>query len=418
MVASLAARVAAHRHRSSVLRIRRQLDADRPAGCDPERMADLAGRDEWRRLVAGWHAMFGLLATLTGGLLVAVGRPAGLGLVAVLCGWYAMTGGRALHAEEPGHRGLLYVAGALPLTLVLFAIHAVGAVMLFMLYPHIWSLLPVRRALVATLLAVGGTTAAIVATAGLAPYVLVMVPVELLVAAGLGLWITRIIEQSRQRAQLVTDLTETRAALATMSRRAGALAERERLARDIHDTLAQGFTSVLLLLEAAEAEKDTETAWRHVARARRTAQDNLAEARALIAELAPPALRDASLPDALRVLVDRVGAELAIVPMLTVAGESRPLPADQEVALLRVAQEALTNVRKHAAAGRVEVELSYRDSDVVLQVLDDGCGFDPSAVSGGFGLGGMRERVTQVGGVLEVRSGSDGTTVSVQMAAR
>jgi signal transduction histidine kinase len=152
-----------------------------------------------------------------------------------------------------------------------------------------------------------------------------------------------------------------------------------------------------------------------VARARRTAKDNLDEARALVAELAPPALRDASLPDALRVLVGRVGADLPTVPALAVTGQPRPLPADQEVALLRVAQEALTNVRRHAVAGQVAVELSYRDGGVALRVSDDGRGFDPAATTAGFGLAGMRERVAQVGGVLAVRSGQGGTTVSAEL---
>jgi signal transduction histidine kinase len=378
-------------------------------------MADLAGRDEWHRLAAWWHAAFALLATLTAGLLVAVGRPAGLPLLAALCGWYAATGARALRAEQQGRAGLAYLAGAVPLTLGLYAVHPACAVLLFMLYPHIWSMLPLRRALAATVLAVAGTAAVMVATGGLAPGVFVTAGVGLLVAVGLGVWITRIIHQSHQRARLVGDLADTRAALAEMSRRAGALAERERLARDIHDTLAQGFTSVLLLLEAAEAEKETEAAWRHVARARRTAKDNLDEARALIAELAPPALRDASLPDALRVLVGRVGADLPTAPTLAVTGQPRPLPADQEVALLRVAQEALTNVRRHAAADEVAVELSYRDGGVALRVCDDGRGFDPAATTAGFGLAGMRERVAQVGGVLAVRSGQGGTTVSAEL---
>ncbi|MBL7258616.1 sensor histidine kinase [Paractinoplanes lichenicola] len=379
-------------------------------------MADLAGRDEWRRHTGVWHAGFGLLAAVTGALLVTQGRPIGLPLLAALGVWYAAVGARAVRDGEQGAAGLLYVAGALPLTLALFAVHPVCAVLLFCLYSHIWAVLPPRRALVATVLALVGTAAVTVVSGGLTAEVFVTAAAGLFIAAGLGLWITRIIQQSQERAGLVADLTRTRAALADMSRRAGALAERERLARDIHDTLAQGFTSVLLLLEAAEAEPEPESARRHLTRARHTAKENLDEARALIAALAPPALRDATLPDALRVLVGRVGADLPAPPALAVTGTPRPLPADQEVALLRVAQEALTNVRRHAAAATVGVELEYADG-VVLRVTDDGRGFDPAALTGGFGLSGMRERVAQVGGVLAVRSGPDGTTVTAELVA-
>jgi len=244
--------------------------------------------------------------------------------------------------------------------------------------------------------------------------------VALLVAFVLGVWITRIIEQSRQRAQLVADLAAARTELAAVSRAAGELAERERLAGEIHDTLAQGFTSVLLLLEAADTEigRDDEAVRRHLGRARDTARENLAEARSLVAALAPPQLRDASLSDALRQVVDRLGAELGVESTLTVAGTARPLPAEQEVVLLRATQEALANVRKHARAGRVEVSLAYHGSGVTLRVADDGRGFDPAAASPGFGLAGIRDRVAQVGGTVTLDAvPAAGTTVRIELAS-
>ena len=180
------------------------------------------------------------------------------------------------------------------------------------------------------------------------------------------------------------------------------LAERERLAREIHDTLAQGFTSVVVLLELAESDVDTDpaAARRRLATARETARQNLAEARALVAALSPADLQAAPLPEAIGRLVDRFGAETGLPARLAVTGEPQPLAANREVVLLRSAQEALANVRKHAGAGRVEVSLDCTATGTSLAVLDDGSGFDPAAPTGGYGLAGMRRRVEEIGGTL------------------
>jgi signal transduction histidine kinase len=250
--------------------------------------------------------------------------------------------------------------------------------------------------------------------------VFVPAAVALLVGLALGLWITRIIAQSTRRAALVSQLAAARAELAEMSRQAGVLAERERLAQEIHDTLAQGFASVLLLLDAAESalDRDQAAVRRYLDRARQTARENLAEARSVVAALAPPSLRHASLAEAVRQLADRAGPGVGVAPVVTVAGPPRRLPAPQEVVLLRAAQEALANVHKHASATRAELTLEYRDAVVALQLTDDGRGFDPAAPTGGFGLAGMRERVAQVGGTLAVRAAPGaGTTVRVELAA-
>lgn len=381
-----------------------------------------AGVDEWQR-ARGWHVVFGALAGLTGVLLAVddglgpARRYAAFAILAALCGWYTVVGGRVLH-RGPRAGGLAYVALAVALTVALFAAAPVGAVMLFLLYPHIWVLLPMRQAVAATVLALVATAAAMVADGTAAPEVVVFTAIGLLVALALGIWITRIIEQSRHRAQLVADLAATRAELAQVSHRAGAMAERERLAHDVHDTLAQGFTSVLLLLAAAETAPDLATARHHIDRARSTARENLAEARALIADLAPPALHGGSLPGALGQLVDRLAGDLGVPPALSVLGCPRVLRADQEVVLLRVAQEALANVRKHAGAGRVDVELDYAGAAVTLRVTDDGRGFDPAAVTGGFGLPGMHSRLAQVGGAFSVRSAvAAGTTVEARLTS-
>jgi signal transduction histidine kinase len=250
--------------------------------------------------------------------------------------------------------------------------------------------------------------------------VLLFSVVSLALALLLGLWIARIITQSRERAELIAELAATRAELAVVSRQAGALAERERLAHEIHDTLAQGYTSVLLLLDAARLALSSEPAAAagHLDRAEETARENLFEARALVAALIPPELTGTSLPEALRRLVERAEVQSSPRAELTVTGTPRGLPAEHEVALLRVVQESLTNVRRHAGATSVSVRLAYEADRVTLRVRDDGCGFDPSLPPDGHGLAGIRARAQRIGAVARIDAAvGSGVTVSVDVPA-
>jgi signal transduction histidine kinase len=386
------------------------------------------GADEWLRYVPGWHAVMNVLAFATG-ILIAVddgidvmARIVALALTAALTIWYAFVGRRALRRLK-GRSAAAYLTVAVPLTIGLFAAAPVGSLMLFALYPHIWAMLAPRRAVVVTIVVVGGVAAVAATTrpvdGSMAATALVVGAVSIVVALVLGLWIARIIRQSGQRAQLLADLEATRAELATLSRATGALTERERLAREIHDTLAQGFTSVLLLLEAVDSALESEpaVARRHLARARATARENLAEARALVEALTPPDLARTSLPEALKRIVERVDAEPGPRATLEVAGQPCGLPAEHEVTLLRSVQEALTNVRRHSGATAVEVSLAYSSDGVSLTVRDNGCGFDPAALSDeGYGLTGMRARASGIGGALDIVSAPGrGVTVRVDV---
>ncbi len=230
----------------------------------------------------------------------------------------------------------------------------------------------------------------------------------------------RIIEQNVQHAALIQELSSTRHELAAAHHEAGVLAERHRLAGEIHDTLAQGFTSIVTLVQAAEAGLDPGACEirRHLGMALATARDNLAEARALVAALSPARLESSSLGDALRRVAEATRAETGIVTRTEIAGVVRPLPTGAEVVLLRVCQEALANVRKHAGARAVSVLLRYADDQVELDVTDDGVGFDAASVNGGYGLRGMRDRVAAAGGTVRVRSAPGaGTTVLVELSA-
>jgi signal transduction histidine kinase len=215
-------------------------------------------------------------------------------------------------------------------------------------------------------------------------------------------WVSRIIKQSETRAEVIDQLEATRAELAAAQHEAGRLAERQRLAADIHDTLAQGFTSVLMLIQAAQADLDGSPprARRHLELAAAAARENLGEARALVGALSPAQLEGSTLPDALRRLSQVPGTPESF----TLSGTPRALPMATEVVLLRVCQEALANARKHAHANCVTVRLGYQPDAVRLEISDDGAGFEPDQVSGGYGLGGMRTRVAEAGGTVTVCS--------------
>jgi signal transduction histidine kinase len=216
-------------------------------------------------------------------------------------------------------------------------------------------------------------------------------------------WMIKVIDQSLERAMLIKQLESTRAELAAAHHEAGVLAERSRLAGEIHDTLAQGFTSIVTLLQAAQPGLDT-AQHRHVELALAAARENLAEARTLVSALTPAALEAATLGETVHRVTEATGAEAGISARAEVTGAARGLPTGTEVVLLRVCQEALANVRRHAGAQQVTVRLCYATDGVQLTVTDDGRGFDPGTAIGGYGLRGMRDRVGQVGGMVEVTS--------------
>ncbi len=210
--------------------------------------------------------------------------------------------------------------------------------------------------------------------------------------------------------------------LIAQARRSGMIGERKRLAREIHDTLIQGFASIVMNLEAAEGSPENRQVLRHLGEARSTARDGLAEARRIVWALRPEALEGTPLSEALERLAARWSEASGVACDVKVTGVPVPLPPEAEVTLLRAAQEALTNVRKHAGAGRAVLTLSYMDDRVALDVLDDGAGFEPEGASmadrtsGGFGLPAMRERVQQSGGTLLVESEpGSGTTLVVEL---
>jgi signal transduction histidine kinase len=340
--------------------------------------------------------------------------------VIVFALWYALLGRRVLHADDPGWLGPLFVTGIIVLELALVLMTPAFLLFTFVVYSLSFaSLGDFRWALVAT-----GMISAVLVVGELRwgdnlVSSLIQGCIVFIVAVGLGVFTRRVVVQSQQRAELIGTLEATRDELARANRQSGTLEERERLSREIHDTLAQGFTSLLALVRAARQSlgQDDAAVRRLLGTAEETALENLAEARALVAGLQPAALESTSLQDALQRIAGRTADETGIDVDLTVDGEPRQLAPTDEVVLLRSAQEALANVRKHASAHRVALDLAYGQDGITLTVKDDGRGFDPDATADGYGLRILRARLEQIGGQVSVTS-YPGTGTTVEVAIR
>ncbi|GGQ55889.1 sensor histidine kinase [Streptomyces flaveolus] len=241
-----------------------------------------------------------------------------------------------------------------------------------------------------------------------------MVSTLIVVAVGvlIGLWAHAVVAQSSERARLIVELERAQAELSEAHQRQGAADERERMARDIHDTLAQGFASIVVLAEAARAGLGTEPgrSAQQLRSIESTARENLAEARELVGSAQRRGGAAAgTVTQTLRRVLDRFTEDTG----LSVSADLADVRCDQQtrIALVRCTQESLANVRKHARASTVGVVLGRRPHGVELEITDDGIGFVPEE-STGFGLDGMRKRLAELGGRLTVTSSvGDGTRV-------
>lgn len=208
--------------------------------------------------------------------------------------------------------------------------------------------------------------------------------------------------------------------LLEQARATGVLDERARMAGEIHDTIAQGLAGVVAQLEAAQSSEAGRD--QHIAAAQALARNSLAEARRSVRALQPASLSGGRLREALQHLVDQWSAGPGASARLVVSGTPTEHPVEVEVELYRVAQEALGNAARHADAGQVTLTLTYTGDTVLIDVHDDGVGFDPAApppTAGGFGLRSMATRMSRVGGTLEVVSAAgSGTTVTAVVPAQ
>ncbi|MEV4137166.1 sensor histidine kinase [Dactylosporangium sp. NPDC049742] len=331
---------------------------------------------------------------------------------------------------------LLYVGGQLALAAVLMSWQPAFFVFATVGFVQAYEVLPPRWAFVSIFLTsclVNVLPGGVPDTPEWATMVVLIVALQTFLIGWFGYLGYRFSDETEQRhravAQLRTALAENaglHAQLLEQAREAGIHHERQRMAREIHDTLAQGLTGIITQLQAAERVRDDPRLWRHhVDQVHTLARESLAAARRSVAALGPQELEDVRLPEALADLAARWSRTSGVPVQLETTGEARTLHTEIEVTLFRAAQEALANVAKHAGAARVAVTLSYLDDVVMLDVRDDGAGFDPAAVppgggadGSGFGLHGVRQRAERVQGTLTIESEpGDGTTLNVTVPA-
>ncbi|KRE43331.1 sensor histidine kinase [Knoellia sp. Soil729] len=397
-----------------------------------------------RSLTVVQHVLFGVLASVCVARSWSTGAPRLPLIVAttVLLAWYAVGLRWAGRAPDPssGPAGVVPVSTAgrwwlLGLVVCWFALVLVStenvwlAFSLWLLIPHFFA---VRRAA-----ALSVVVLAVViwrpwfATGELTVAEVLGPAIGALFAFALSRGQHQLVRDAVERQRLVESLVRTQDEMATLhdelasaQREAGVLQERGRLSRDIHDTLAQGFSSIVLLARGRAVLSEDGALADLLAQVEATASANLAEARGVVGALAPSSLTDNGLVQALERILGTLDQETGVRTELRVEGEALHLPTALEVALLRTAQGALANVRAHSEASRVVVTLSRLDDRVLLEVVDDGRGFDPGALTerpggyshGGYGLPSSKARLRELGGDLAVESApGEGTALSAHL---
>lgn len=382
-----------------------------------------------RLLRVGQSVMF--VALLAVGTVTAGLSGAGSLVLAGAAGLVVLFGaGLAVHGRVGSAGRLVWVVTLLVGTLVLVA---ASRSFLWVLFPvwmllaqvaPLWLALPLTALSLATLMVVLGYREETAPGAFLGPLI------GAAVAVGLSRGAQRLEEEGRQYRQLLARVLRDQEEMVTLhdevvraQRETGALAERTRLSRDIHDTLAQGFSSILLLARAANRDPDPKRLGAILDQIESTAASNLAESRRVVHALAPSDLDYGGLAVPLRRLAADLGTQTGAEVHVDIDPDLPRLSTATEVALLRAAQSAMANVRRHSGASRVVVTLGAAGGLVHLDVVDDGAGFEPTALThmvptlqGGYGLVAMRARLGELGGGLDVESApGEGTALSAHV---
>jgi signal transduction histidine kinase len=327
--------------------------------------------------------------------------------------------------------GQLALAGVLMARQPIFFVFAViGFIQGYELLPPVWAFLSIAVSSALINIVPGG----IPTNAGWAVFVVTVICLQTFLIGWFGYLGHRFNEQTEQKRKAVAELEAAlaenaglHAQLVAQAREAGVHDERQRLAREIHDTLAQGLTGIITQLQAADRVREHPEAWQHhMDQVKALARDSLAAARRSVAALGPSELDDSRLPEAIADLAVRWSTTSTVPAQVQTVGDPRPILAELEITLFRVAQEALANVAKHARASMVVVTVSYLDDVVMLDVRDDGVGFELDAIAqrgaaddgSGYGLRGIRQRLDRVLGTLEIESTpGEGTVVNASVPA-
>jgi signal transduction histidine kinase len=285
-------------------------------------------------------------------------------------------------------------------------------------YPLIWVLIPnIRHVVIVNVALAVAIGIGMYVSTGLIVVAIATEAASLAFSLAFGSWITAIANQSEDRQRLVDELQTAQEKLSILDRDAGVASERERLAREIHDTIAQDLTGLVMLAQRAQRELSSGTsASATLGMLEESARTALAETRALVASGTPVAL-NGGISDALERLGERFARETGLEVSVSASGLPE-LDRDTEVVLLRCAQEGLANVRKHSAGRAATVSAWAHDGSVALRVTDDGTGFDQDVATSGFGLNGMRSRLALVGGALDISSSPAGTVLTATLPLR
>ena len=381
-----------------------------------------------RAMEFGQHLMAILLTTI--GVIRAtsegVAVPVAIGCGFAILAWHALG-----TLSPPGLRSdrmaMIWLLGYTAIWIVALAISAEFIWLAFLLWLLAGHLLPLPWGLVFSGIVLVIVVLAPVLHHGATSYANVFGPlIGGVFAFGISRGYLQLLRDAAERERLVASLTQAQNEmsalqdeLALAQRHSGAIAERTRISRDIHDTIAQALSSIRLLAHAGAGEPPDERTTRTLAQVEVLARDSLADVRRIVAALAPAELEEDALAAALHRMLDRLHDESGLRVELHVDDSLPTLPTEVEVALLRTAQSALANVRRHAGASRVALSLSDAGDTVRLDITDDGAGFDlaawertPDAASS-FGLRFMRSRLRELGGGLDIESApGEGTAIS------
>lgn len=379
--------------------------------------------DAWYQWLFLWHILFYSLlviltiATASGSTDQVTSMPLEILLSIVLFGsWYlgSVIFKPNIFQQKPLISMIYFGLGWL-LWYILIGYDAIFLFISFSLFPHVFMYVKLPYSIVGSLILnllvvsqLFPNESDLSATIGV--FLLILVLGSTLLAK----FINSIIEQSNQRKQLIIDLQATRENLDLAEREAGILQERQRLANEIHDTLTQGFIGIITHLEATEININNQNkAEHHIKVAKNLARTNLAESRRFIWNLPSSALDTNSYVESIRQVIKTWGKNHQIPVSFSISGTVVILSEEIQLNLLRILQEALANIFKHAQATHVSVTMTYFDDSILLDVKDDGIGFDTTQVNtGGFGLNGMRQRAELMKGSMVIESDCDeGTTI-------
>lgn len=314
-------------------------------------------------------------------------------------------------------RGALYLVPGWAIWAGLIALTADSLLLIGIFFPLVFSRFPICWATGITIFQTLGLYFLYIMLYPTAHWFLILMIILGLLAIStiIGAFISSIIKQSTERQRLIGELTWSRANLMKAEREAGRLNERQRLARDIHDTLAQHFTSIIMHLAAAK-HGNFGIVQPQIQQAEGAARQGLDEIRRIVWDMQPEQIEKASLIEAVEELAARWSAENGVQVKMKVTGTPRSLTSSAETALLRILQEAMHNINKHAQAKNVNITFSFMEDIFMMDIADDGLGFDPSKTGNGFGLKTMRGRIEELSGTLIIESErGGGTAIAVSL---